>query len=108
MEVVRYRVFKVEKIEQGRATLALDTRQYATKGEIDLGAASNGAIPIDRFESQGKGTIEWTAGALLHPRSQILQRLMAQMGGPKGGPTRGLQIEMTSRSSEPDRSDPKK
>lgn len=108
VEVIRYRVFKVEKIEQGRATLALDTRQYATTGSIDLGGASNGPVQFNQFESQGKGEIEWTASALLHPRSQVLQRLMAQMGGPKGAPSRGLQIELSSRSSEPDKPDPKK
>jgi hypothetical protein len=108
VEVVRYRVFKVEKIEQGHATLSLTTRQYAAKGEIDLGAASNGVLPFDRFESQGKGSIEWTAGALLPPNSQVLQGLAAQAGGPKGGPARGLQIEMSSKSSEPEKSDKKK
>jgi hypothetical protein len=107
VEVVRYRVVKVEKIDQGRATLSLDTRQYAAKGEIDLGAASKGAMPIDRFDSQGKGSIEWTAGALLPPNSQIVQGLLAQFGGAKGGPARGIQTEMTSRSSQPDKSDKK-
>lgn len=108
VEVVRYRVFKVEKIEQGHATLSLDTRQYASRADVDLGAISNGPLRIERFDSQGKGSIAWDASALLAPGSQLTQRMLAQFGGGKGGMSRGLQTEMIARSSEPEKTDKKK
>lgn len=108
VEVIRYRVFKVEKIEQGHATLSLDTRQYASKAEVDLGPISNGPLQIDRFDSQGKGSIAWSAGSLLSTGSQVNQRLIAQFGGAKGAGGRALQTELLARSSEPDKADKKK
>jgi hypothetical protein len=76
---------------------------------VDLGAASNGPLQIDRFDSQGKGSIAWASDALLAPGSQLNQRMLAQFGGgPKGAPGRGLQTEMIARSSEPEKTDKKK
>src|SRR6185437_10239719 len=55
-DVVRYRVFHVEKIDKDSATLSVEVRQYATKNEADLGALANvPKLTIMHFESSGKG-----------------------------------------------------
>src|SRR5262249_19812448 len=54
-EVVRYRVFKVEKIEKDRATLSVEVRQYTTREELDLGAGGKAQrLLVDHFDSTGK------------------------------------------------------
>jgi hypothetical protein len=110
IDVVRYRVFKVQKIDKDQATLSVDTRQYAVKDEIDLGAiAQNQKITADRFDSQGKGTITWMGSQLVPSTSDVMQRTTVTFGGgPKGQPKGGLQVELGAKTSEPEKSDKKK
>jgi hypothetical protein len=110
IDVVRYRVFKVQKIDKDQATLTVDTRQYAVKDEIDLGAiAQNQKIVADRFDSQGKGTISWVSSQIVPTTSEMSQRTTATFGGgPKGQPKGGLQVELGAKTSEPEKSDKKK
>ncbi|MEO5727680.1 MAG: hypothetical protein ABI134_06570 [Byssovorax sp.] len=109
IEVVRYRVFKVQKIEKGQATLTVDTRQYAVKDEIDLGAiAKNQKITVERFDSQGKGTISWVSSQILPATSEVSQRTAMLFGGPPGQPKNGLQVELVARTSAPEKTDKKK
>jgi hypothetical protein len=75
VDVVRYRVFKVEKIEDGKATLAIDTRQYAAKQEVTLGGRG---LTIERFESQGKGSAT-LSGGILPKTIDLQQRLVANV-----------------------------
>lgn len=67
IDVVRYRVYKVEKIEKDLATITVDVRQYAAKEETDLGGQK---MTASRFESKGKGRMEWAASALMPPRAE--------------------------------------
>ena len=111
IEVIRYRVFKVQKIEKDMATLSVDTRQYAVKEEIDLGAiAQNQKIVADRFDSQGKGTLTWKATELVSSSSELSQRTQVSIGGgPKGGPPGqpkgALMVELSAKTSAPEKSD---
>ena len=114
IEVVRYRVFKVQKIEKDQATLSVDTRQYAVKEDIDLGAiAQNQKITAERFDSQGKGTLTWKSAELVSSTSELTQRTQVAIGGgpggPKGGAPKGaLMVELSAKTSEPEKSDKKK
>ncbi len=74
-EVVRYRVYHVEKIDKDKATLSVDVRQYATKEDADLGALANvPKLQIVRFESTGNGKVDWTASGLLPAQGDTTQR----------------------------------
>lgn len=109
IEVVRYRVFKVQKIDKDQATLTMDTRQYAVKNEIDLGAvAQNQKIIADQFDSQGKGNVSWVSSQLLPAVSEVSQRTTVTIGGgPKGQPKGGLQVELAAKTSAAEKSDKK-
>jgi hypothetical protein len=85
-EVVRYRVFKIEKIEKDRATISVDVRQYATREDLDLGAAGKGQkLVVARFESTGKAKLDWSAAAFLPSRAEASVRTQI-MGHVQGGP----------------------
>jgi hypothetical protein len=73
IDVVRYRVFRVEKVEKDKATLSMDVRQYAAKSDIDAGEGQK--LTVDQFESLGKGKTEWTAQGLLPARADGQVRL---------------------------------
>lgn len=110
IDVVRYRVFKVQKIEKDQATLTVDTRQYAVKNEIDLGAvAQNQKITAERFDSQGKGTISWVSSQILPATGDVSQRTTVMIGGgTPGQPKGGLQVELAAKTSVPEKSDKQK
>ena len=110
IEVVRYRVFKVQKVDKDQATLTVDTRQYAVSGEIDLGAiVQNQKIVADRFDSQGKGTISWFGNQIVPTTSEMSARTTVTIGGgPKGQPKGGLQVELQTKTGEAEKSDKKK
>jgi hypothetical protein len=105
VDLLRYRVFKVEKIEKDRATLSVDIRQYAVKDQMTLSGGPGGPLQIARFDSQGKGSIVWTPGALVAPGSQANQRMLAAFKETGNGPGRGLQTELLARSGESEKSD---
>jgi hypothetical protein len=110
IDVVRYRVFKVQKIDKDQVTLSVDTRQYAVSSEIDLGAiVQNQKIVADRFDSQGKGTITWVANQTIPTSSETSQRTTVTIGGgPKGQPKGGLQVELQTKTGEAEKADKKK
>jgi hypothetical protein len=85
VEVVRYRVYKVERIDKDVAALSVEVRQYAAKEEAELGQKMN----LQRFESQGKGRMEWTAASLLPPRAETSQRTDV-LGLVSGGQQQGV------------------
>lgn len=104
-DVVRYRVYKVEKLDKDAATLSVDVRQYATRDDADLGGQK---ISILRFDSTAKGKIDWTAAGLLPVRGDTSQRTTLQ--GNVGGQQAGLQAEVAAKfaAAEPEKADKKK
>jgi len=95
VDVVRYRVFKVEKIDKDRATLSIDVRAYATKDDADLGQK----LTLQRFESTGKGKVEWTAAGLLPSRGETSQRTGIN-GTVSGGQPAMLMADVSSKFAE--------
>lgn len=92
VDVVRYRVFRVEKIEKDRATLSADVRQYAAKNEVDAGGGQK--LAVLQFDSRGKAKVEWAASSLLSPSAEG-QVGMALDGRVPSGQQGGAQTELT-------------
>jgi hypothetical protein len=107
VDVLRYRVFRVEKIEKGQATLALDIRQYAVKNEVDAGGGQR--LTLEQFESTGKGKSEWNARGLLPSRSEAQVR-MGLAGRVPSGQQGMLQTDFSAKMNESaaEKSDKKK
>jgi hypothetical protein len=74
VDVVRYRVYHVDSVENGHAVLSVDIRQYAAKQEVDTGRTGQ-KLAIDRFDSQGKGKLEWSAAGLLPLHAELNERM---------------------------------
>lgn len=56
INVVRYRVFRVEKIDKNNVTVAIECRQWAADPRINLPlGAEQTELSVQQFESQGKG-----------------------------------------------------
>jgi hypothetical protein len=78
IDVVRYRVFRVEKIDQGNVTLAIECRHWATDNKISLAlGADKTDLSVQQFESQGKGTIVHGATPFVPGTGDISQRTQA-------------------------------
>jgi hypothetical protein len=109
VEVVRYRAYHVEKIDKDGASLSVEVREYATKDEADLGAvATKGPkLSLLRFESSGKGKLDWTVTGLLPARGETALR--TGLAGSVEGQQAMLQTEVSARfSAEADKADKKK
>jgi hypothetical protein len=105
VDVVRYRVFHVQQIDKDKATLTVDLRQYSVKDEVDLGAITAGKkMKLDRFDSQGKAGINWSASSLLQPANEMSARVVLIQAGQRGG----LPLDITASSGEPGKGDAKK
>jgi hypothetical protein len=96
VEVVRYRVYKIERLDKDGASFSVDVRQYAAKDDADLGALGGGQkMTLQRFESSGKAKVEWTAAGLLPSRGETSVR--TGLGGQTGGQQGVLQAEVQAR-----------
>ncbi len=83
LPVLRYRVFKIEKVEGGAVSLSVDTRQYAEGADLKL-PGPNGEITmtIDRLDSSGKGTLTWSPSSFAPGVADASQRLQALLVPP--------------------------
>ncbi len=91
VDVLRYRVFRVESIDKDKAAIAVEIRNYATKEEADLGSGGKEAkLALELFESQGKGRVEWMATSLLPSQGNESYRVQARLVPPGGGQQRML------------------
>lgn len=102
LDVVRYRVFKVLKIEGDAVTMSLDVRQYSAEPKLKVDAGpQKQEVGLDAFDSQGKGTVVWKADAFL-PRADATEKLAARIALPGGQQPPGgrgapvVQTEMTA------------
>jgi hypothetical protein len=87
IEVVRYRVFKVQKIDNGAVTLTMTLRQYSADQKLKIDAGpQKGELGIDGFESQGTGTVIWKADSFLPMRGDMNERVLAKLSTGPGAP----------------------
>ena len=104
--ILRYRVFKVTKIEGEAVTFSVDTRQYAEEGVAKLSTGREDIqTTIDAFQSSGKGTLVWEPGALAPREAELTQQVQARLV-PPGAPANSqqrmlLQSELTARFQPP-------
>lgn len=101
VDVVRYRVFRVEKVEKDRATLSIEIRQYAAKSEVDAGEGQK--LTLDGFDSVGKGKTDWTAQGLLpaHSDTQVRASAEVRVQGAQGAQQARLQVETAVKVAGP-------
>lgn len=92
LDVVRFRVFKVLKIEGETVTLSMDTRQYSAdqvvKLEDDTGKQE---LALNAFESKGAGSLLWKADGLIAQKGDFTQDMQARVTPPGQPPQQGPQ-----------------
>lgn len=100
-EMVRYRVFRVESVDGDKAKLSLEIRQYAASATLNVAVGAqnqNMDLPIDRFESRGKGELTRGAGSFLPLSGEVQSQTAALVVAP-GNQKAQVQSEMTARVS---------
>ncbi|WP_438035752.1 hypothetical protein [Sorangium sp. So ce204] len=107
LPVLRYRVFKIEKVEGGVVSFSVDTRQYAEGADLKL-PSPNGEVTmtIDRLDSSGKGTLTWSPSSFapgVADASQRLQALLVPPGatGQQAAQRSVAQVELTAKFASP-------
>jgi hypothetical protein len=108
LPVLRYRVFKIEKVEGGVVSLSVDTRQYAEGADLKL-PSPNGEVTmtIDRLDSSGKGTLTWSPSSFVPGVADASQRLQALLVPPgataqQAAAQRSVaQVELTAKFAAP-------
>ncbi|WP_437592223.1 hypothetical protein [Sorangium sp. So ce1000] len=107
LPVLRYRVFKVEKMEGGAVSLSVDTRQYAEGADLKLpGPNGEVTLAIDRLDSSGKGTLTWSPSSFAPGAADASQRLQALLVPPGANAQQAnqrsvAQVELTAQFASP-------
>lgn len=97
LDVVRFRVFKVQSLDDGATSLSFELRQYAADQKLGIPdeQGKKTEMPMDGFESQGKGTLVWQPNAFIAVRGELNERVGAKLGGgPRAG---GVATELVAQ-----------
>lgn len=100
-EMVRYRVFRLTSLDGETAKLSLEVRQYAASATLSVAAGpqnDNMDLPIDRFESRGKGDISRSAASFLPVGGEVQSQTAALVIAP-GNQRAQVASEMSVRIS---------
>jgi hypothetical protein len=100
LNVVRYRVFKVQKIENDVVTLSVDLRQYAADQNVSIDNGGQKAdLGLEAFDSQGKGTVVWAPNGTLPVSGDVSSHVALGLAAPGAPPGRGprIQVDMSSK-----------
>lgn len=104
VDVVRYRVAKVVKIDDKTATLSLDVRQYAANSNFALpGLPKEVQVSLDKYESQGKGEVSLGSDPFLPGKGQfsvVMQSLLASPQQQQPGQRLMIQTEVRAALSD--------
>lgn len=107
LPVLRYRVFKIEKVEGDVVSFSVDTRQYAEGADLKLpGPNGDVTLTIDRIESSGKGSLAWSPPSLAPATADASQRLQALLvppgaSGQPGAQRSVAQVELSAKFGAP-------
>ncbi|WP_437817399.1 hypothetical protein [Sorangium sp. So ce1078] len=107
LPVLRYRVFKIEKVEGDLVSFSVDTRQYAEGADLKLpGPNGEVTLTIDRVDSSGKGTLTWSPSSYAPGTADVSQRLQALLVPPGASPQQPnqrsvAQVELTAKLAAP-------
>jgi hypothetical protein len=86
VEVIRYRVFKVTKVNGNTASIALDLKQYATGPKLDLPQLGEkiAKLPLSEYTVQGKGFLDVVPDRVFAKAAAYDMPIQAILGGDKG------------------------
>ncbi|WP_437758305.1 hypothetical protein [Sorangium sp. So ce1389] len=107
LPVLRYRVFKIEKVEGDLVSLSVDTRQYAEGADLKLpGPNGDVTLTIDRLESSGKASLSWSPSSFAPGTADASQRLQALLvppgaAGQQNAQRSVAQVELTAKFAAP-------
>lgn len=100
VDVIRYRVAKVIKVEDKTATLSLDVRQYAANSNFALpGMPKEIQVSLDKYESQGKGEVSLGPDAFLPGKGQINVVMQSLLTSPQQQGQQRLMIQTDIRAA---------
>lgn len=103
VDVVRYRVAKVAKLDGKSATLALDIREYAANTNFNLpGMPKEIQVALEKFESQGKGEVTIGQDAFVPEKGQInvvMQSFLSSPQQQQPGQRLGIQTDIRAALS---------
>jgi hypothetical protein len=94
IDIVRYRVFRLEKVDGQKASISIETREYSASGEADLGG--QGKLFIMQFDSQGKSTA--TFGGGLPVLKDLDQKIQAAVGQQADKPQGSFYFQFLTKS----------
>ncbi|AUX21383.1 hypothetical protein SOCEGT47_018650 [Sorangium cellulosum] len=105
LPVLRYRVYKIDKIEGDVVSFTVDTRQYAEGADLKLpGPNGDVTLTIDQLESSGKGSLTWSPSGVAAGTADVAQRLQALLvppGGQQNAQRSVAQVELTAKLATP-------
>lgn len=101
VDVVRYRVAKVTKIEGKEATLSIDVRQYAVNPTFALpGMPKEIQVSLEKYDSMGKGEATLGADAFLPGKGQFNVAMSSELSSPQQqAPGQRLAIQTDVRAA---------
>jgi len=101
MQVVRYRVLRVEQLTGTQAVLSLDLRQYAASAQaVPLGAPPG--LQVGVLNAAGKGSFAVQAGEIVPRSGQLKVSLSMQLSDPKQpGRAAPIKIETVAQIQQP-------
>lgn len=100
VEVIRYRVAKVTKVEDKTATLALDIRQYAANTNFALpGLPKEIQVALTKYESVGKGEATIGNDAFLPNKGQYGVVMQSLLSSPQQQQKQALQMQTEVRAA---------
>jgi hypothetical protein len=100
VDVVSYRMVRVEEIQDDVATLTLSIKRYAASSDLSLPGVPPDA-KLEQFQSVAEGQLDVSAnGALLPTSGNLKQTLVAMLTPPAGAdPTQRLSAQTSSEAS---------
>ena len=85
VDVITYRMVRVERISDVKAVLAMTTRRYATGPHLKLAHAPDAqTLELQRYESRGEGRIELDLGVPFPQNVQVSHELKATIASAPG------------------------
>lgn len=100
VDMIRYRVAKVMKIDDKAATLSLDVRQYAANSNFALpGMPKDIQVSLEKYESQGKGEVTLGPDAFLPGKGQYNIMMQSLLASPQQQQGQKLMIQTDVRAA---------
>jgi hypothetical protein len=97
--LLRYRVFRVQKVDAAGASLSVEIRQYATDSKIEpIGLPKDLHVGIEQLESQGKAEMDVLPGEFLPDHGSLNLRFAARLAQ-SDQPSRRMIIQMENTGS---------